>query len=243
MAANTNALDLELSSSQYIWAADHASLDLSTAVTMRFWAKREAISGASAMTMIGKRAADSSTVNYQVGWLATDKLFFYYRTGGVDHVWETTATFTDTTAYHFITCKFTYGDGSSIKICHDSATAEAGSWTAGDGTAAAATDANRLSIGAAYAGAASQFVDGLVDEVGLYSSAITEATLYENRFNDISADSNLQLYAKLNNDYDDASANNHTITAEGTPAFSATVPFANYGGDVSGFLSLNKGYW
>lgn len=71
-----------------------------------------------------------------------------------------------------------------------------------------------------------QFYGGLVDEVRVWNTARTTTQL-DNNFETelVGNETGLVAYYKMNNDWNDTTANAYNLTASNSPTFSTTVPF------------------
>jgi len=86
-----------------------------------------------------------------------------------------------------------------------------------------------LGVGADFDGAsaARSFLDGLIDDIRLWSDIRTASEISANRQVQLAGtESNLVGYWSLNNDDDDVTANNNDLTLAAAPIYSTSVPFA-----------------
>ena len=88
--------------------------------------------------------AGTDLANFILMFGSNDKLTFRYTNaaGTAYHIWESTATYTDTN-WHEVFISFTFGTPGSLVVQVDEV-AVAGSWTAGDGTAATYTGGTQV---------------------------------------------------------------------------------------------------
>lgn len=78
------------------------------------------------------------------------------------------------------------------------------------------------------AGTATNFFDGLKDEVRVYNALRTAAQLLEGSTAQIATNTpNLQAYYKFNGDANDATANANNLTLSGSPSYSTDVPYSS----------------
>lgn len=82
-------------------------------------------------------------------------------------------------------------------------------------------------IGSQEVGASIGF-DGLIDEVRVWNVGRTKQQIQDNLINDVTGQSGLVAYWKLDNNYNDSSANSNTLTPNNTPTFSTTIRFEQY---------------
>ena len=77
---------------------------------------------------------------------------------------------------------------------------------------------------------ATNFFDGLIDEVRVWSDIRTVPEILNNYKRElVGNEANLVGYWRLNNDYLDQTSNNNDLTASGSPVFSTSVPFTEAG--------------
>lgn len=219
MATNSNSLDLEASSSQRasITDASQTGLDFSTTpFWIRCWVKRE--STGAAMAMVAKHD-DADQGGFGLIFEADDKITFSCGAGASFDTAQTAGGNTSTN-YQFITA---LRNGTNLKVHVDGVEVASGTDNAKN-----VSDSSTFHIGA-FRSTADLFFDGLIDEVAVGTGVVTGASLYADRFKDISTATGVISYWKLNNDYIDGPGPND-LTASGSPIFTTTVPFAQYGG-------------
>lgn len=234
MAANSHALDLESGSSQYASIADgsQTGLDLSGSFSIAGWIKKE--TDGIDEHLVAKWNTSGNQRAYALGINTSNQLVLSTSSDGSG---QTNATSTTTFVVagghtHFAvtvnlgagTCQF-YKNGTAIET--------------GSTTTSLFNSTADFSIGALFAGAATNFVDGIMDEVVVTSDELTAGEvlqLYQGRDASLILN-NIKGYWKLNNDYADSSGNSNTLTASGSPTFVTDVPFVNYAGDV-GFVVI-----
>ena len=122
-------------------------------------------------TVVWRELADyksGGTYGVQIG---SSKVTFQYNDGTNFHSWGTTNTISTNQWYH-IAFTFTYGTGSSIK-CYVNGQEEAGSWNYGDGNSAPWSGTEDVWIGKRKATSYPQYFHGTIDEVAIYSSALS----------------------------------------------------------------------
>jgi len=161
-------------SSQYVEVADSASLDITSAITLEAWVKFNTVSSAY-QAIIGKRDSTLSEVNYtfRTGISGNmDELEFYFYNNGW-HVYTTNnANLAISTWYHLVV---TYA-GATVKIYKDGVLLT-GSCTLGTCNVAMLADNNKLGLGRP-GDKASEYLNGLIDNVAIYSRAKTAEEIY-----------------------------------------------------------------
>lgn len=71
------------------------------------------------------------------------------------------------------------------------------------------------------------FFDGLIDDVRIWSAALSSSTIYTNNNIQVNGSAgSLNAYYELNNAYTDLTSNGNTLTAVNSPTFSTNVPFS-----------------
>jgi hypothetical protein len=80
------------------------------------------------------------------------------------------------------------------------------------------------------------FWDGLIDEFRVWNVVRTANQIKYWMQRDVTGQTGLQGYWKLENNYTDSSGNGNTLTPVATPVFSTTVPFTDYTKDGGAFL-------
>lgn len=226
MAANTRSLDLEAGSSQYAWKDEPTGLDLTGDMTLEFWIKPETLTNDQwYITMVNDADLETETDNllFSIRANSTGVLTWMHESGaGVNNVaargaadlsigaWTHVACVRDSTAKNIIF----YINGSSVET------------VAYTNNATGGANADFV-IGALLAGGGNVYADGLFDEVRVWNDIRTAQEILDNYQADVTGQSGLVGYWKLNNDYTDATGSNN-LTAVGSPVFSTDVPFANY---------------
>ena len=222
--ANTQSLDLESSSSQYASRAANALFDFGTGpFTLECWFKRES-------TTFGGFLVKSTTDS--AGYvLRNDNGTVVFRCGNGTNQDSTDAyTLNDTSWHHFAGVR----DGSKLHLYVD--TVEVG--TAATDNARNTDTAGNVVIGPYRSeDLAINFSDGLIDEVRIWSDARTPTEIASNWKKDVTGQTGLVAYWKLNGAWTDESGNSLTLSNSGSPSFSTTVPFPDYLTD-SGFFAF-----
>lgn len=225
-AAGTNAqsLDLESGSSQYATRADTASLSITGTISIEAWVKHESTGVAQAY--VSKFNQDGSVKSYVFYLDATGAIQLSYSGDGSNESlcasavciskadegkWVHVAvTLTPSTkAFSF------YKNGALIT-----------SGTATGTQTAIADNAAGFAIGCRdIGGTPDTFLDGKICEVRLWNTVRTQAEIQGNMFHNlVGNESGLAGYWKLDNSYNDSTANANNLTGTGSPVFSADVP-------------------
>jgi len=187
-ANSTSVADLELSSTQYFTAPNHASLQLATSVTLEAWVKPESLTGNH--TIIGKgRANGDNSFNYGFRLDSSGKVQFVYASSGPTfHTWATTAAQASVGTWVHIAVTFTFGTGSGI-LCYINGTSVGGSWVQGNGNSAVLSNSEVLQLGCIHSvSGANELFDGLIDEVRIWSSIRTGTEITNNKAVELAGD-------------------------------------------------------
>lgn len=228
--SNIRSLDLESGSSQYASIADAScpNLEITGSQTWEAWVKPESFS--SSMTVMAKTNSAGTVL----------KRLFLGSTGTVQIALSGLATNIACTTTDTIST----GVWTHLAGVYDSASSKLQVFINGtlnkEVTASGSTsDSNAtFAIGAQKDLAGSElYFDGLVDECRIWNVARTQALISANMSREIAAQTGLQGYWKLNNNYGDSSGNGYTLTASGSPVFSTDVPFVGAGGGNPMFFS------
>jgi hypothetical protein len=151
--------------SSYVLVPESSSLDMSSAVTVEFWAKRRTVSG-TYQVVVGKPGNGQTKLENYAVWLNTSNVYQAYFGNGTTYVSVTTPAVTDTN-WHYIVAT---DDGSSAKIYLDGVLRGSASTTL-----KLTPNLNPLNIGRANNGA--YFFNGWIDEVAIYPTALSSGTI------------------------------------------------------------------
>lgn len=222
---NTYSIDFEKNSEQYAKITDGSQTGLdgsNSAMTFAAWVKFESTPANS--NIVNKYDSPNSQMNY-FWFISSDTTVAFYVTadnGSTEKDSRIDVSSLGTGWHHFAvvfegsTKIEHYVDGVSVGTDTTSIPAHVGNQS-GD-----------FLVGARkHGGSIIQEVDGLVDDVRVWSRTLSDAeieSLYGDPVN-FSNGSSLQGYWKFNNSYSDASGNSNTLTAVSSPVFSTTVPF------------------
>lgn len=217
--ANTYSIDLEATSSQYLSAADSASLDITGALTFEAWVRFESDTGDN--QVIGSKWDDSGN---QRSWMfrynhGTTMLSFTASDTGVDPtISNSTVTWTATfgTYYHLAV---TYATSGEVKFYVNGV--QQGATQTGARTSLFNSSAT-FKLGARNAGI--EFLDGLIDDARLWNVVRTVTEINDNKCTEIDSATNLQGSWHLNNSLSDSSGNSNTLTNNNSATFVTTVP-------------------
>jgi hypothetical protein len=204
----------------YVTVPDSNSLDMTRAVTVEFWAKRAAVSG-TYQVVVGKPGdGQSKNENYAV-WLSTSNVYQAYFGNGTTYATVSTPAVKDTN-WHYILAT---DDGSSVKIYLDGVLKASASTTL-------ALTPNTKPLNVARANNNAYFFNGSLDEVAIYSYALSAAQVqahYTTGMTDL-IPPNISLTTPANG----SSTANSTVTFSGTagsaPGDSSTITLNLYTG-------------
>lgn len=237
MAANTKSLGLEASSNQYASHADNAAFSTTGSMSIAGWVNYESTPSGNIMALVGKNNSQTNNRGYIFGLndnAGTKTLQLRLSSDGSSGSTEEVSWTPSTSTWYHIAAVYNasaqtvdfYVNGSPQGSQQTGAVSSQFDNNAGFSIGLAGTDSGGSLFG---------YMDGLVDEVVVTSDVLTSgevALLYGGRVASTILD-NLMGYWQLNDAYTDLSGNSHTLTASGSPVFSATVPFANYTGDYT----------
>ena len=154
---------------------DNNSLDITEGITLELWININSYPGIGAQEAFISRREDGQTTNYDLR-LDGDggKISFLYRNSADSayHRWITTNNVISLNKWHNIVFVYTFGTGSSAKLYVDGVE-KIGSWNLGDGNDAPITNNNILTIGGRADLDVYSFIDGCIDSVRIYNSALS----------------------------------------------------------------------
>jgi len=229
----THSLDLERSSSQYasITDASQTGLDLSTDFTFEAWIKLEQLpSTAGGGFMILSKTKDAGVQrSYGLTITTADKLRVNYSsngnyTAGNNEVIDSTAamfvsgnvgTWVHVAVSVDISAKtaIMYKNGLSVGTTEF----QSGGTTIYNSTAQFEIGNDSEDNGQLY--------DGLIKDVRVFSDIRTQGEIIADAYVENVTDANLEGEWNFNNAYTDSSGNGNTLTASGSPTFSADIPW------------------
>ena len=192
----------------YVVAPASSSLDMTSAVTVEFWAKRRTTSGAY-QVLVGKPGNGQSKFENYAVWLNTGSNYQAYFGDGTTFVTVTTPAVTDTNWHHVVATD----DGATAKIYLDGVLRQSASTTL-----RLTASTNPLNFGRANNNA--YFFNGWLDEVAVYPTALSAT----------------RIKAHYNKAITDQIPPNVTLTApaNGSALSTGTVGFAGIAGSATG---------
>lgn len=222
---NTHSLDLEASSSQFAAIVDgsQTGLDFSNTLSIEAWVKMETSGGviASKYNEQGNQRGYKFSING--GYLS-----YQYSSNGAANPgsYDVTASTNQLVVGSWYHAAVTVTTASKdIKFYVNGVLCSNGSSNDNSaGTSILNTTAD-FALGKYQINgpANSDFFDGLLDEVRLWSDIRTQAELVDNMYKQISAsEGGLVAYYRLNNSYLDETSNNNDLTSSGSPTFITT---------------------
>lgn len=166
-----NAASFSSASSQYLYITDanQSGLDITGSLSISMWMKHVT----NKQQVISKYKGQSDPLvtqkSYAIQWFSDQKLYFTLSANGAaDRYFTSSSTYTDTANWHHIVCVFS--TGSSMTVYFDGSSIS-GSVTGGVPASIYNSSAD-FQIGGIFANT-QQYTDGLIDEVGIWSKALT----------------------------------------------------------------------
>ena len=228
--ANTNSINLEESSSQYlsITDANQTGLDFTGDFTLEAWIKIEQLPStvSSRFRIICRDNITTGNRAYDLMINIDDKidLFYFDSNGKISYaridtaltnsdvgVWMHIAVAVDVSSQTFLFYKNGDVVDSTVNVANASSVAQ------GDPD---------FAIGGRPAASPDSFFDGLIDEVRVWDDIRTSSEISDNYEKELNGDEdNLQGYWKLNNSLLDETSNNNDLTNNNSATFSDDVPF------------------
>jgi hypothetical protein len=204
----------------YVTVPGSSSLDMTSAVTVEFWAKRRAISS-TYQVLVGKPGNGQSKYENYAVWLNTSNRYQAYFGDGTTYVSVQTSAVTDTNWHHVVATD----DGSSARIYLD------GVQKASTSTTLRLTaNTNPLNFGRASSN--QYFFNGWLDEMAIYPTALS-ATRIQAHYTKGTTDL-IPPSVTLAQPADGASLASSSVTSSGTagssPGDSSTVMVKVYSG-------------
>jgi hypothetical protein len=227
-AVNTYSLDLESTSSQYAYRNSTTDLGITTDFTLECWIKVESLTNGTSYDLITK-APSTPDAGYRLflsGTATGAKLGMYWWSSSADTTnWSTNDFLSSSDIGNWVHVavandisegdSFMYKNGVSQTVTNDASP----STTINVGT-------YNFAIGAYKGASPNSYFDGLIDEVRVWTDIRTSTEINDNKSVElVGNEANLLGYWKLNNDYEDTTANNYDLTAVNSPVFSTSVPF------------------
>lgn len=234
LAVNSYSMDFELSSLQSlsITDANQTGLDLSTDFTFEAWINLEALPSTPNIqfTIAGKNDAGDGQRTYFFTIQNTDVL----RMGFEANINGTSLTLFESSSA--IVVSGDVGNWVHLAVAVDISVPSATMYKNGSSVADTEVLINATTIAnstadfdiASLDNPASDFFDGLIDEVRVWSDIRTAAEIDDN--NDCAltgTEDNLVAYWKLDNDILDSTSNNNDLTNNNSAVHSTSVPFTD----------------
>jgi len=222
---NAQSLDLERSSNQAATKTDSASLSITGAITIEAWVKLESLD-ATGQTIVGKWYQDGSLKSY-LFYIAssTDLRFDFSGDGSAESGLQSSPCLSQSDIGKWIHLAVTCTPATrAISFYKNGVLVSSGT---GSGAQAAIHDnTSTFAVGARdVQGTIDTLLDGKICEVKLWNIVRTQAQIQGDMFHNLAGnESNLQGYWKLDNSYNDSTANANNLSGVASPVFSADVP-------------------
>ncbi len=223
LAANTNSISLVAASSQYlsITDADQTGLDVVGNFSIEAWIKITSLTDLVFQTIVSK-TEDNSDRSYLLRVRnngADGEINFLVYNGSYFNITRTVSQFSSGVWYHIAVTYSTAGEMSFYLDTVKQGITETG------GITSILNSTRDFFIGKGSS-ANPQYMDGLIDDVRVWSSTRTATEISDNYQKELTgSEANLVGYWKLNNDLLDATANNNDLTNNNSATFSTDVPF------------------
>lgn len=245
---NSQSIDLELSSSQYLSITDasQTGLDVTGDITLEAWVQVEsALSGANEYrTIVGKWDGTGDNRSYILQYRrdsSNNRIRFFGSADGsttFDTLYP--VTLEAGSWYHLaVTRASTSGE---TKLYINGVNVKTETLSAGSGLYNGGSD---FFVGAQ--GGSQGYWDGLIDEVRVFNDVRTPTEIANNwRCGIDSSTANLQAYYTFNGgNANDATSNGNDLTENNSPTYSTTVPFGNgnENTNVTDIARASSQYW
>ena len=233
---NTHVIDLEAGSSQYLSVADNVALSITGDISMEAWVKVESFASNATYTIMSKFTSTGDQRSYIFSYRnpsSVPQLYLNCPSVGAGEAGDEFSENVDlgTGVWHHVAVTVNHTT-NEVKFYVDGAQ-EGSTQTITinsifDGNAA-------FMIGALTTTVVTQFFDGLIDEVRVWSDVRTTAEILASYNLELDGDeAGLAGYWKLNNSLLDITANGSNLTNNGAAVFSTDVPFTASEGNVVG---------
>jgi hypothetical protein len=237
--ANSNSVDFESGSNQYLSISDgsQTGLDMvSNNFTIEAWVKLESLpTGTSdAMNIVSKWGGTDTGGGRNYKFLY-DKVGSNYRLNLALSSTGNSADFVELLKYYSLNT----GTWYHLAVTYNLSTGIAEFFlngaslgTATGGPTTLTNGSTEFNIGREPANG--QYMDGIIDEVRVWNTLRTEAEIADDRSRELNGnESGLVGYWKLNNSLADSTANGNTLSNNGSAVYSTDLPF-------SGFIEVLK---
>lgn len=230
-ALNTNSIDLEKDSGQYLSIADasqNGALDITGDMTIEVSVKFESLPASGQFTDIIAKSSGSTSDRQYTFQLYNNggnyNLLMYYSDGtqaSADSFQTNSVLLSVGTWYHFAV-RVTPST-ENIVIFKD------GVALSGTLNQNGNTSINNSSAPFQIGYNSDGYFDGLIDEVRIWNIARTETEINDDKSRELNGnESGLVGYWKLNNSLADSTSNANTLTNNGSAAFSSDTPFSGF---------------
>lgn len=239
---NSNSLDLESGTSDFAHHSDASALELSGDMTIEAWVKWETTTSESGL--VTKWANDTNNRSYafrynkegsswKLGLMLSDN-------GSNFRGWAVDFFPTVDTWYHVAV---SYAASGQVVKFYVNGTEYSPDFSFGTGSGT--YDGNgSFAVGAYDSGVTPiLFHDGKIDDVRVWNTVRTQTQISGGRSGSLTgSETNLTAYYKLDGAYSDATANGNTLSAVGSPTFSADVPFSGGAHTITTYSYAGTGY-
>lgn len=160
--------------SDYVSIASNPLLDITDSVTLEAWVKPGSIGGLQTILVKG----DDYGTNYGLRLNESELEFFYVDSGGVEHVYRTSSAGISSGNWYHLALSFSFGNGNSISVRINNSSVS-GSWVVGDGSGSVQVNSQSLTIGSANNYSEKNPFNGIIDEVAIYNSILSDSEVAE----------------------------------------------------------------
>jgi hypothetical protein len=228
MALGPNSLDLESSSSQYLTAADSASLSPTGAMTFECWIKWESVASSGNRVFVMNKDDGQPQRSYAFGFLNNAGQYtmeILISTDGqnanTNQARVNIATPSTGVWYHYGWVYTTASSGTLEAFING---VSQGTTTGMGGSVYNSTADVELAAKKEAANPASNFLDGRMVLARFWSTNRSGAQLSANQCTVLGSTTNLEAEWTLDNVYTDNTGNGNTLTPVASPAFVADIP-------------------
>ena len=221
-AQNTRAMDFEEDLSQYLTIVDSASISITGDMTIEAWVKPEGLGDFS--SIVAKFDFGVPKKSYAFGHTSADELRLTISSDGSAETAVASASTLSTGSWQHMAVTYD-ASGGSAKWYKD------GSYLSGEDDSGLPNSINdndtRLLIGALdNSASATDFFDGIIDEVRIWNDIRTATEISDNYLRELNGgEAGLVAYYKLNNSLLDETSNSNDATNNNSATFVEDVPF------------------